>query len=80
MEQENIEFIENLNKMNKKEIVDYIYNYWAELKIESKNGLGKTDYCVDEFSRIKMTQVNKMKNLLTIKSINAPSLNVNNTQ
>lgn len=68
MKDDEIEFRKMLNKLTKLELVEYIDNYWNGLKKESENSLGKTDYMVDEGARIKMTQVNKMRNLLTMKS------------
>ena len=54
IEENEIKFREMLNKLTKLEIVDYIHNYWVGLKTESENSLGKTDYMVDKFARIKM--------------------------
>ena len=69
MEDENKEFFENLNKMTKQEVVDYIYNYWAGLKTEAHNRMKNKDaYMQEEFGRILSTQAIKMRNILTIKS------------
>ena len=43
MENENKEFFENLNKLTKQEIVNYIYNYWDGLKTDAHNRMENKD-------------------------------------
>lgn len=70
MEIDEIEFRENLNKLTKLELVEYIHNYWCALKTESENQMNdKVNYMQEEFGGIKMTQVNKMWHLLMFKNI-----------
>ena len=61
------EFFEMLNTLTKEELVDYVGNYWLELKRQAEIQMKSDSYMIPEFARIKMTQVNFMRNLLSLK-------------
>jgi hypothetical protein len=56
---------EELNQLDKPELVDFIYDYWNELKTDAENRMNdKENYMMEEFGRVKMTEVNKLRNML----------------
>ena len=56
---------EELNQLDKSELVDLIYDYWTQLKTQADNGMSdKESYMMEEFGRVKMTEVNKLRNML----------------
>jgi hypothetical protein len=56
---------EELNQLDKSELVDLIYDYWSQLKIQAENGMSdKESFMMEEFGRVKMTEVNKLRNML----------------
>jgi len=66
MENVNKEFLENLNKLSKKELIDFVYNYWNELQTEADNKVNnKKAYMSEESGRILMTQAIRMRNILS---------------
>tara|TARA_R110000803_G_scaffold7362_4_gene23765 strand:- start:29878 stop:30087 length:210 start_codon:yes stop_codon:yes gene_type:complete len=59
---------EELNQLDKSELVDFIYDYWGQLKIQCESMIGDTEnYLMNEFGRTKMTEVNKLRNILHYK-------------
>ncbi len=50
---ETIEFINNLKKLDKNEIIDLVSDYFTQLKLEAN--------MQNEYSRIKMTLLNSLK-------------------
>jgi hypothetical protein len=63
LDEQSLEFLNDLLKFDKDELVDLIYYFWAQLKKEAENGM-------NEFGCIKMTQVNRLKILAKFKSEN----------
>jgi len=56
---------EELNQLDKSELVDFIHDYWNELKTNAENGMNdKENYMMEVFGRVKMTEVNKLRNML----------------
>ena len=56
---------EELNQLDKPELVDLVYDYWSQLKIQAENGMSdKENYYCEDFGRVKMTEVNKLRNML----------------
>ena len=56
---------EELNQLDKSELVDLIYDYWSQLKIQADNGISdKERFIREECGRVKMTEVNKLRNML----------------
>ena len=56
---------EELNQLDKSELVDFIYDFFNQLKTQAENGMNdKENYLMDAFGRIKMTQVNRLRNML----------------
>jgi hypothetical protein len=56
---------EELNQLEKSELVDLVYDYWNQLKTQSENQMNdKENYMMEEYGRIKMTEVNKLRNML----------------
>jgi len=56
---------EELNQLDKSELVDLIYDYWTQLKTQADNGMSvKENYYCEDFGRVKMTEVNKLRNML----------------
>ena len=54
-----------LNQLDKSELVDLIYDYWSQLKTQAGNGMNdKENYMMEEFGGVKMTEVNKLRNML----------------
>lgn len=65
---EYLTLIENLRILSKEELVDFISTYWVNLKNEAlSNQKDKTNYMVDVFGGIKLTQVNRIRNILYYK-------------
>tara|TARA_R110000796_G_scaffold243407_1_gene365963 strand:- start:1231 stop:1449 length:219 start_codon:yes stop_codon:yes gene_type:complete len=61
---------EELNQLEKSELVDLVYDYWNQLKTQSENQMNdKENYMMEEYGRIKMTEVNKLRNMLHHKLI-----------
>jgi hypothetical protein len=59
---------EEINQLDKSELVDLIYDYWSQLKTQAGNGMNdKENYMMEEYGRIKMTQVNRLRNMLQYK-------------
>ena len=41
------------------------YDYWSQLKTQAENGMNdKDNYMMADFGRVKMTEVNKLRNML----------------
>jgi hypothetical protein len=56
---------EELNQLDKSELVDFIYDFFNQLKTQAENGMNdKENYLMDVSGRIKMTQVNRLRNML----------------
>ena len=71
LDEQSLDFLNDLRKFDKDKLVDLIHEFWAELKKEAENGMNnKVGYMVEEFGRIKMTQVNRLKILAKFKSEN----------
>jgi len=57
-----------LDKLDKSELVDLIYDYWSDLKTRAiKRTMNKNDSYVETSGRINLTEVNRIKNMLTYK-------------
>jgi len=71
LDEQSLEFLNDLRKFNKDELVDLIHEFWTQLKKEAESGMNnKVDYMMEEFGRVKMTQVNRLKILAKFKSEN----------
>jgi len=71
LDEQSLEFLNDLRKFDKDELVDLIHGFWTHLKKESESGMNdKVGYMVEEFGRVKMTQVNRLKILAKFKSEN----------
>jgi|688.fasta_scaffold478836_3 hypothetical protein len=69
LDEQYLEFLNDLQKLSKSELVDLIHNYWVGLRTESERQMNdKENYLQEEFGRIKMTEVNRLKILANIKS------------
>ena len=56
---------EELDQLDKSELVDFIYDYWSQLKTQAENGMNdKDNYMMADFGRVKMTEVNRLRNML----------------
>jgi hypothetical protein len=56
---------EELNQLDKSELVDLVYDYCSQLKIQAENGMNdKENYMMEEFGRVKMTLMNRLRNML----------------
>ncbi len=56
---------EELNQLDKSELVDLVYDYWSQLKTQAENGMNdRENYYCEDFGRVKMTEVNKLRNML----------------
>jgi hypothetical protein len=58
---------EELNQLDKSELVDLVYDYWSQLKIQCESMIETESYMMEEFGRVKMTEVNKLRNILHYK-------------
>ena len=68
LDEQSLEFLNDLRKFNKDELVDLIHEFWTQLKKEAESGINnKVDYMMEEFGRVKMTQVNRLKILAKFK-------------
>ena len=57
-----------LDQLGKSELVDLVYDYWSQLKTQAENQMAdKENYMMEEFGRVKMTQVNKLSIMLQYK-------------
>tara|TARA_X000000368_G_scaffold212302_1_gene167741 strand:- start:4727 stop:4939 length:213 start_codon:yes stop_codon:yes gene_type:complete len=57
-----------LDKLDKSELVDFIYDYWDDLKTRAiKRTMNKNDSYVETSGRINLTEVNRINNLLSLK-------------
>jgi hypothetical protein len=71
LDEQSLEFLNDLRKFDKDELVDLIHEFWTQLKKEAESGMNnKVDYMMEEFGRVKMTQVNRLKILTKFKSEN----------
>jgi hypothetical protein len=71
LDKQSLEFLNDLRKFDKEELVDLIHEFWTQLKKEAENGMNdKVGYMMEEFGRVKMTQVNRLKILTKFKSEN----------
>lgn len=71
-----LDFIDNLKKLSKDEIIDLLGNYWYNLKKEAERDMNNKDgYMIDSFSCIKMTQVNRLKILTKYQNMKKKSSN-----
>ena len=56
---------EELDQLDKSELVDLVYDYWSQLKTQAENQMDdKVNYMMEEFGRVKITQVNRLRNML----------------
>ena len=56
---------EELNQLDKSALVDLVYDYWSQLKTQAESGMNdKENHMMEEFGRVKMTEVNKLRNML----------------
>ena len=56
---------EELEQLDKSELVDLIYAYQSHLKTQAENQMDdKVNYMMDEYGRVKMTQANRLRNML----------------
>ena len=59
---------EEINQLNKSELVDLIYDYWTQLKTQAEMQMkDKENYQIQNFGRLKMLQANKLRNMLHYK-------------
>lgn len=71
LDEQSLEFLNDLQKFDKEELVYLIYDFWTELKSDAENGMNdKVNYMMEEFGRVKMTQANRLKILAKFKSDN----------
>lgn len=71
MEDPYLDFVRDLQSLDKDELVALFSEYWVELKHNAENDISNKDgYMVSEFGKIKMTQVNLIRNLVKLKSEN----------
>ena len=71
LDEQSLEFLNDLRKFDKEELVDLIYDFWTTLKRYAENGMNdKVNYMMEEYGRVKMTQVNRLKILAKFKSDN----------
>lgn len=57
-----------LDKLDKSELIDLIYDYWDYLKTRDiKDTMNKNDSYVETSGRINLTEVNRINNLLSLK-------------
>jgi hypothetical protein len=71
LDEQNLDFLNDLRKLDKEELVDLIYEFWTTLKLNAENGMNdNVNYMMEEFGRVKMTQVNRLKILAKFKSDN----------
>jgi|TARA_B110000858_G_C17717759_1_gene433726 hypothetical protein len=57
-----------LDKLDKSELIDLIYDYWDYLKTRAiKDTMNKNDSYVETSGRINLTEVNRINNLLSLK-------------
>lgn len=71
LDEQSLEFLNDLRKFDKEELVDLIYDFWTTLKRDAENGMNdKVNYMMEEFGRVKMIQVNRLKILAKFKSEN----------
>ena len=63
-----IYFLSDLNKFNKDELVDLIYDFWTTLKKEAiRRRNDDFTYMAKESGNIQITQVNRLRNLASYK-------------
>ena len=56
---------EELEQLDKSELVDLVYDYWSQLKTQAENQMDdKVNYMMEEFGKVKMTQANRLRNML----------------
>ena len=71
LDEQSLEFLNDLRKFDKDELVDLIHEFWTQLKKGAEYGMDdKVGYMMKEFGCIKMTQVNRLKILAKFKSKN----------
>lgn len=59
---ENFEFLNDLHSLNKDELVGLIYDFWKLTKDEAEKQMKDTiNFRQEEYGRLKMTQVNRLK-------------------
>jgi len=69
LDEQSLDFLNDLLKFDKEELVDLIHEFWTTLKKDAENGMNdKVGYMMEEFGRVKMTQVNRLKILAKYKS------------
>lgn len=62
---DNFEFLNDLHSLNKDELVGLIYDFWKLTKDEAEKQIKDTvNFRQEEYGRLKMTQVNRLKILL----------------
>lgn len=71
LDEQSLEFLNDLRKFHKDELVGLIHEFWTQLKKQAENGMSdKVNYMMGEFGRVKMAQVNRLKILAKFKSEN----------
>lgn len=67
-DEQNADFLSDLNKFNKDELVDLIYDFWTTLKKEAiRRRNDDFTYMAKESGNIQITQVNRLRNLASYK-------------
>ena len=57
---------EELERLDKSELVDLVYDYWSQLKTQADHAI-RVDgdrYMMEEFGKVKMTEANRLRNML----------------
>ena len=57
---------EELEQLDKSELVDLVYDYWSQLKTQAEHAM-RVDgdiYMMEEFGKVKMTQANRLRYML----------------
>ncbi len=63
------EFLNKLQKLNKDELITFIHNYYIDMRKHAISDINnKTDYMVEEFGRVRLTQLNMLRNILYYKN------------
>jgi len=64
-----LDFLNDLQKLTKKELINYIGTYWFSLRENAETDMNNKDYFMaEEYGKIKMTQVNRLRNLAKFQS------------
>lgn len=57
---------EELEQLDKSELVDLVYDYWSQLKTQAEHAMwaGGDIYMMEEFGKVRMAAANKLRNML----------------